>query len=211
MAGVGIEILFATPQQEEFEQLFRIALGGRARGKWPKGPLAFFQAGPVGDRQARVRIAAMELDEIRHRAIGMPAPEIVGVDLLNRPMKLSDFRGRVVVLSFWATSCGPCMKMIPHERDLADQFRDKPFAIVGVNCDDDPQLAVKAEKTQQIAWRSFRESAREGPSISEQWKITGLPTVYVIDQTGQIRYRWVGAPPEGTLSSAIDRLLTAVR
>jgi hypothetical protein len=46
------------------------------------------------------RRVANELDEMRHRAIGMPAPEIVGVDLLNRPMKLSDFRGRVVLLSF---------------------------------------------------------------------------------------------------------------
>jgi thiol-disulfide isomerase/thioredoxin len=157
------------------------------------------------------RLAATALDELRHRAIGMPAPEIVDVDLLNRPMKLSDFRGKIVLLSFWGTSCGPCMKMIPHERDLADQFRDKPFAIVGVNCDDDPQLAVKAEKTQQISWRSFRDSAKMGPSISQQWKNIGLPTVYVIDQTGQIRNRWVGAPSEETLSSAIDRLLTAVR
>jgi|HubBroStandDraft_6_1064221.scaffolds.fasta_scaffold48748_2 hypothetical protein len=103
------------------------------------------------------------------------------------------------------------MNMVPHERDLADRLRDKPFAIVGVNCDDDPQLAVKAEKTHQISWRSFRESAGEGPAISAQWKIVGLPTVYLIDEMGRIRNRWVGAPSEEAASSAIDRLLTAVR
>lgn len=157
------------------------------------------------------RQAAMALDEIRHRAIGMPAPEIVGVDLLNRPMKLSDFRGKVVLLSWWATSCGPCMRMIPHERSLADRLRDKPFAIVGVNCDDDLQLALKVQKTHQISWRSFQERAGEQPSISEQWKNIGLPTLYVIDEKGRIRNRWVGAPPKEALSSAIDRVLAAVR
>ncbi len=68
-----------------------------------------------------------------------------------------------------------------------------------------------AEKTQQISWRSFQESAGKGPSISEQSKIVGIPTLYVIDKTGRIRNRWVGAPPEEALSSAIDRELAAVR
>ena len=157
------------------------------------------------------RRVANELDEMRHRALGMPAPEIAGVDLHNRPMKLSDFRGRVVLLSFWATSCGPCMRMIPDERDLADRLRNKPFAIVGVNCDDDPQVAIKAEKTQQISWRSFRERGGKGRSISEQWKNEGLPTVYVIDDKGLIRNHWVGVPPEDSLTETIDRLVAAVR
>jgi hypothetical protein len=58
---------------------------------------------------------------------------------------------------------------------------------------------------------SFRDSAGKGLSISAQWKNVGLPTIYVIDQTGRIRNRWVRAPSEETLSSAIDRLLTAAR
>jgi peroxiredoxin len=103
------------------------------------------------------------------------------------------------------------MRMIPDERDLADRFRSKPFAIVGVNCDDNPQVAINAEKTQQISWRSFRESGGKRPSIMEQWKNEGLPTVYVIDDKGRIRNHWIGVPPEESLTSAIDRLLQTIR
>ena len=56
------------------------------------------------------------------RSLGKPAPEIDGVDLDGRSMKLSDYRGKVVLLSFWATWCGPCMKMVPHEREIGKTF-----------------------------------------------------------------------------------------
>ena len=90
--------------------------------------------------------ARTQLDEIASRGIGKPAPQIVGIDLDGQSMKLSDYRGKVVLLSFWATWCYPCMKLIPHERKLAERLADGAFAIVGVNGDKDVQAAREAAR-----------------------------------------------------------------
>ena len=65
--------------------------------------------------------------------VGMPAPEIDGEDFDGMRVKLSDYRGKVVVVVFWASWCPPCCAMIPHERELVERNRDKPFAMLSVN------------------------------------------------------------------------------
>jgi hypothetical protein len=69
--------------------------------------------------------AKIQLDEIRSRGIGKPAPEIVGVDLDGRPMKLSDYRGKVVLLSFWGTWCVTGRRWQAISKDVAIQNRPK--------------------------------------------------------------------------------------
>src|SRR5688572_22947341 len=67
--------------------------------------------------------------------VGKPAPEFDGEDFEGRRVKLSDYRGKVVVLVFWSTRCPPCRAMIPHEREMVERFHDRPFALIGVNND----------------------------------------------------------------------------
>jgi hypothetical protein len=84
--------------------------------------------------------AAAELARLRNRmslAVGRPAPEITGEDLDGKPMKLSDYRGKVVLLTFWGHWCGPCRSMYPHERSLVKRLEGQPFALLGVNSDTD--------------------------------------------------------------------------
>jgi thiol-disulfide isomerase/thioredoxin len=93
-------------------------------------------------------LAQTQLNELRFRAVGRPVPDITGNDLDGRPLKLRDYRGRVVLVNFWATWCFPCMKLIPHERELVARFQGEPFEIVGVNCDPahDPLVHVHERK-----------------------------------------------------------------
>jgi thiol-disulfide isomerase/thioredoxin len=83
-------------------------------------------------------LARPELDELRRLSVGKIAPEIEEQDLDGQKLRLSDYRGKVVVLTFWGTWCGPCMAMVPDERKLVERYAAKPFAIVGVNSDSDP-------------------------------------------------------------------------
>ena len=159
------------------------------------------------EEQLRAR-AGERLLGMRFASIGRAAPEMVGVDLEGEPMRLSDYRGKVVLVSFWATWCSPCMKFIPHERELAERLKDQPFAIVGVNADDDEEPAAHAVKKYKISWPSFRDARPGKESISDEWHAL-YPTLYLIDHEGIIRKRWTGAPAPAELNRMVDELVAA--
>lgn len=136
----------------------------------------------VGQRAER------HLQEIRRLSIGNTAPEINGADTDGMPFKLSDYHGKVVLLVFWASWCGPCMQAVPHEKDLVERFKGRPFVLIGVNGDNTLQAAAKAVKQNTIPWRSFWDGTKgPGKHISSEWNIRGWPTIYVVDHEGVIR------------------------
>lgn len=131
--------------------------------------------------------AARQLVELRTLRVGMPAPEIADTDLNGERFKLSDYRGKVVMLVFWGTWCGPCMAAVPHERALVEKFKERPFAIVGVNSDARPERALKAVAAERMSWRSFWDGTDS--HLSKAWNVKAWPTVYLIDHRGTIRQR----------------------
>ena len=140
--------------------------------------------------------------ELQRLGIGKDAPEIEGEDLDGLEMKLSDYRGKVVVLTFWATWCGPCMAMIPEERSLVERFAGKPFALVGVNADDRRSRARTAVQKENINWPSFWDTSPR--TIATAWNVHSWPTLYILDRKGVVRYRNV---PVQALGGIVDALL----
>lgn len=149
--------------------------------------------------EAKGEIAGMQI-----RRIGGPAPALKGIDLDGKPMELADYKGKVVLVSFWATWCGPCMRLIPHERKLVEQMKGRPFAIVGVNGDKIKEFDPKVITKNAISWRSFQDIRPDQKQISDEWKVGGWPTLYLIDHTGTIRRRWVGEPPNEELDKEVE-------
>ena len=98
--------------------------------------------------------------------------------------------------------------MYPHERSLVKKLASKPFALIGVNSDEDRTELKKVLEEEQITWRSFwngKEGTR-GP-ISKAWNVRGWPTLYLIDHKGVIRHKYVGSPGDEKLDAAIDKLV----
>ena len=143
-----------------------------------------------------------ELFVLKNLSIGKVAPDIEGSDSDGKKFKLSDYRGKVVVLDFWALWCGPCMGLVPHERELVKRLEGKPFAMIGVDFDESKDELKKGEKEHGITWRSFHDG-RQGP-IGEKWKISSIPAIYVLDPKGVIRYKDVR---EKKMDAAVDALL----
>lgn len=133
--------------------------------------------------------AGHELFELRELAIGKRAPDITGTDAAGKPLRLSDQRGKVVVLVFWAGWCAPCLEMLPHQRDLVKRLRGQPFVVLGINLDTSRAAQGKAEEQHEVPWRSWFDG-REGP-IARRWNVRGLPVVYVLDARGVIRFKHI--------------------
>ena len=83
---------------------------------------------------------------LKYLQVGRTPPDIIGKDVNGAEFKLSDYRGKVVVLDFWGDWCPYCREMYPTERNLLKQMKDKPVVIVGVNCDE-PRSLKKCSTT----------------------------------------------------------------
>ena len=133
-----------------------------------------------------------------------PAPQVELSSLEGQRLKLSDFHGRVVLLNFWATWCGPCRAEIPELNKLQRDFEESGLAVVGVSWDDSA-----------AGVREFQKEIRQdytvllgGEDVQAKFEaIRSLPTTYVIDREGRIRQRIIGARDRTQFEAALKPLL----
>ena len=176
-----------------------------------------FPSEPAGDdrlnRAARAKLAEdarAELDEIRNLAVGKPAPEINGTDLDGVPLKLSDYRGKVVLLTFWAGWCGSGRDFASLERSLAEPMRGRPFVLLGVNSDGDMVKLKEQMNVEHITARSWCDgggNANTPGPIARRFNVHGWPSLYLLDAHGIIRHKFFGTPSNQRLNSAIAALV----
>jgi thiol-disulfide isomerase/thioredoxin len=177
----------------------------KARGKdFVKGELA------------KGEVARKELDELRKivrekygdlvidLSIGSVAPEIKMQSLEGKVATLSALRGKVVVLDIWATWCGPCVKMIPHEREMVERLKDKPFALVSISADEKKETLTNFLAKEKMPWTHWWNGSEGG--IIDRWEIEYFPTIYVIDRQGVIRHKDLRG---AELEKAVNALLAA--
>jgi thiol-disulfide isomerase/thioredoxin len=119
-------------------------------------------------------------------AVGKSAPSLEGADVNGKFLGLSEFRGKVVAVDFWATWCGPCRRMIPHEKQLVKRMQGRPFVLLGVSDDRTDDALKDFIKKEGITWPNIFDGY--GGPITRAWKVSGFPTVHLIDVHGVIRY-----------------------
>jgi peroxiredoxin len=139
-----------------------------------------------------------ELNEIRHFFIGNSAPDLSGTDFSGQPLKLSDYRGKVVVVFFWYDGVAADLAM--HD-ELLENMAQPPLTI-GVYCDNDVAKGKAAVERYKITWPSVTDG-RQGP-IADAWNVHGWLSSYVIDAKGVIRQRNLRF---GDLTNAVSALL----
>lgn len=139
---------------------------------------------------------------VQSKYIGNPAPafSVASVDGKST-IDLASLSGHVVVIDFWATWCKPCAITTPHLDELAKQHPD--LRVVGISDEDlDDVRAFLANHPV-----GFVQTLDAGDKATRDYLIQGLPTLYVIDKAGVVRYTAVGVPPFGELDAAIKKLL----
>ena len=133
--------------------------------------------------------------------VGETAPNWQLNDADGKLHSLSEYRGKVVVMDFWATWCGPCAEVMPRMQKLHEKFADKGVVVFGVNSweKSDP-IALMQKK------RLSYKLLLKGEAISESYKITILPVVYIIGEDGTIIYCHEGVDDKN-LASLIEKYL----
>ncbi len=136
------------------------------------------------------------------------APEFSLKDANGQTAHLSDYKGKVVLLDFWATWCGPCKIEIPWFMDFERQFKDRGFAVVGVSMDEDGWAAVKPYLMRvQINYRVLLGNDQVG---SLYGGVDSLPTTFLIDRQGNIVSKHIGVTSDKEeFKDAIVHLLDA--
>ncbi|HKX40163.1 MAG TPA: TlpA disulfide reductase family protein [Burkholderiaceae bacterium] len=126
---------------------------------------------------------------------------------MNGPnLRLAEQRGRVVMVNFWATWCGPCRQEMPHLNRLYEKYRASGFVLLGVNVDDDAANAVALAAKLGIAFPVLLDTNK---GVSKLYDLSTMPSTVLIDRDGKVRYVHRGylAGYEDTYDKQIRELL----
>ena len=152
-------------------------------------------------RPARpARAASLKPDGQRHAA-----PDFSLKDTDGKTVRLSDYKGKVVLLDFWATYCGPCKIEIPWFMDFERKHKDQGFSVLGVSMDEDGWDAVKPFVNE--VGINYRVMMGNDSTADSYGGIEALPTTFLIDRDGKIAAVHVGLTSKSDFENAIEQLL----
>ena len=132
------------------------------------------------------------------------APDFSLLDLTGRRLGLSTYRGKVVLLDFWATWCDPCREEIPHFVELQNKYRDRGFQILGVSMDDGPEPARDFYLRFKMNYPVVMGNAKIGERYGG---VLGLPIAFLIGRDGRIYGKHIGATDITVFEEEIISLL----
>jgi peroxiredoxin len=161
---------------------------------------------------AKVAMAARKKKQedaahVQEGLIGKPYV-IAGNTVDGAPFSTANYKGKVVLVDFWATWCGPCVAGLPHLRDLYGKYHDKGLEIVGVSNDSDAAKVKAFTKSHDMPWVDLFDptnaAAHEYSKLTNSAAVWGIPTTFLIDKKGILRGLCVGPM---TLDDMIPKLL----
>jgi thiol-disulfide isomerase/thioredoxin len=141
---------------------------------------------PQSDSREALDLGAVDIELKPDIKKGLTeAPEIEGTDLDGKKFKLSDFRGKYVLVDFWATWCGPCIAELPYLRQVHDKFKDrKDFVMLSVSIDKTIKEPRDFLKKNDVPW--MQGYIGDDPGVPSRYGVEGIPSIFLISPDGKI-------------------------
>lgn len=124
------------------------------------------------------------------------------VDLEGKPISLADYRGKIVLLDFWAVWCGPCLGEIPRIKAVYEKYHDKGFEVIGVSLDEDAAVLREFVTEQEVPWRQILDGDGFGGAFAKRYGIRSIPAPFLINREGKV----ISVKARGSL---LDELVAA--
>jgi len=119
---------------------------------------------------------------------GKPALDFEGQTIDGKSLKLSDYRGKVVLLDFWATWCGPCRAELPNVRAVYNNYKDKNFEIISISLDKNADTLKQFVKKEGMNWPQVFDGKGWKNAVAQLYGVRSIPRMYLLDEQGVIRY-----------------------
>ena len=126
------------------------------------------------------------IDNIKKTSIGSMAPDFTLPAPDGKNVSLSDYRGKIVLLDFWASWCGPCLREVPNVKKVYDKFHDKGFEILSVSLDDKKDNWVNAIEKNDLDWGHVSSLKGWSCPVAKLYNVSGVPAMLLIDKEGKI-------------------------
>ncbi|MBK5258204.1 MAG: redoxin family protein [Thermoanaerobaculia bacterium] len=134
---------------------------------------------------------------------GSVAPPFTLETFDGKAISLSGMKGKVVLLDFWATFCGPCMAALPELQSLHAKYQQRGFSVVGVTVDDRPALVRKATAKAKVSYPILQAT----PAVWNGYKVNALPALVLVGRDGRIVKRYGGEADKAAMIAMIEKAL----
>jgi len=177
------ELIKDFPKHDEGYQILLQAAGESASGETKAREIAkeiaASQASDETKKSAQAMLRKLE-------ALGKPLPiKFTSVD--GREVDLAKLTGKVVLVDFWATWCGPCVAEIPNVKKTYDELHPKGFEIVGISFDSDKSKLEEFVKKEGMTWPQFCDGKAWGNKFGKEYGINSIPAMWLVDKKGNLR------------------------
>jgi thiol-disulfide isomerase/thioredoxin len=154
-------------------------------------------------------VAESTFERLPLLAAGVAAPDFTAQSVDGKPIKLSDFKGKVVILDFWATWCGPCKESMPGLQKIYDEVRDQGVVVVSLNVWDakdpfDAWIKINSGTTYNFTFAFDPLGREKGNIAASMFNVSGIPTMYIIGRDGKIAAALVGSGNEKNIVKALN-------
>ena len=119
--------------------------------------------------------------------VGKPAPELKAKDWEGKEINLSEYKGKVLLIDFWATNCGPCLQEMPNVMQCYAKYNPAGFEVLGISLDEVKEQAESLVKRANIPWRQTMNDTGSG-ELSANYYVPTIPAMYLVNQEGNIVY-----------------------
>jgi peroxiredoxin len=160
-----------------------------------------------GDTAKVIQTVEREIAAKKIRAslvIGNKFPEFSVTDINGKPLSTTAYKGKVVLVDFWATWCVPCVMSLPDVIQTYKTYHSKGFDVIGVSLDEDPQRLKRFIRDREMEWPQFNDAKKWDGELVRNYGVQQIPTTYLLDKEGKI----IGADLQGEdLEKAIKKAL----